>query len=85
MKKSLMILTGIIAIAIAIFLVAQGNRPEFFDIFGLIVFIFLFIVGVLMIQKKKLPDWVGFIILIIAILGLIVDGSIVIKTFILGG
>ncbi len=54
---------------------------EFFDIFGLIVFAFLFVVGVLMIRKQKLPDWVGFIILLIAILGLIVDGYIVIKTY----
>ena len=60
-------------------------RPEFFDIFGLIVFAFLFMVGLKMIQKKKLPNWTGVVILLIAIAGLIVDGFIVIKTYILGG
>ncbi|MBU2053176.1 MAG: hypothetical protein ABIJ14_02745 [Nanoarchaeota archaeon] len=85
MKFLLKILIGIIAIVIAVLLVVQGNPPEFFDIFGLIVFIFLFIIGILMIHGKKLPDWTGFVILLIAILGLIVDGSIIIKKFILGG
>ena len=85
MKKPLMILIGIIIVIMTILLVAQGNKPEFFDIFGLAVFAFLFVVGVLMVKKQKLPEWVGFVILLIAILGLIVDGSIVIKTYILGG
>lgn len=85
MKKPLMILIGMMIVIMTIFLVAQGNRPEFFDIFGLVVFVYLFVVGVLMVKKRKLPDWVGFVILLIAILGLIVDGSIVIKTYFLGG
>jgi hypothetical protein len=36
-------------------------------------------------KKKKMPDIIGFIILLIGILGLIVDGYIVIKYIILGG
>lgn len=75
----------IIAFAIlsSVFLVAQSNRPEFFDIFGLGVFTFLTIVGYMMFSgKKKLPDWAGFTIFIIGILGLIVDGFIVFKTFV---
>jgi peptidoglycan/LPS O-acetylase OafA/YrhL len=86
MKKILMILIGVITVSITIFLVVQGNPPEFFDIFGLFVFVFLFIIGFWTLKsKKRLPEWAGFIILLIAILGLIVDSSIVIKTFILGG
>jgi len=83
MKKILGLIISIVVIIITIYLVASGNPPEFFDIFGLAIFVFLFIIGVLMIKKQKLPDWIGFIILLIAILGLIVDGSIVIKTYIL--
>ncbi len=60
-------------------------NAEFFDIFGIGVFAFLLFVGIKMIQKKKLPKYTGFIILLIAILGLIVDGYIVIKTYFLGG
>ncbi len=60
-------------------------RAEFFDIFGLIVFTFLLVIGLMMIKKKKLPDWAGFVILLIGILGLIVDGYIVIKTYLIGG
>ncbi len=86
MKKLNMILIGVIVVVVTIFLVAQGHNPEFFDIFGLFVFAFLFIIGIWMLKsRQKLPNWAGFIILLIAILGLIVDGSIVIKTYILGG
>ena len=59
-------------------------RPEFFDIFGLAIFAFLLFVGIKMVQKKKLPNWTGFVILLIAIAGLIVDGIIVTKTYIIG-
>lgn len=86
MNKIIYTTIAIILIASAVFLVISGMRPEFFDIFGLIVFTFLFIVGILMLKsKKKLPDWVGFIILLIGISGLIVDGAIVIKTYLLVG
>ncbi len=58
----------------------------FFDIFGFIAFIFLLIVGIWMLKsKRKLPKWIGIIILLIAILGIIIDGFIVIKTYIIGG
>ena len=61
-------------------------RAEFFDIFGLITFTFLIVVGMTILRtKKRLPDWMGYVILLIGILGLIIDGTIVIKTFIIGG
>lgn len=59
---------------------------EFFDIFGFIAFTFIIIVGAWMLRsKKKLPNWVGLVILLIGIVGAIVDGFIVIKTYIIGG
>jgi len=76
---------AVIVIGITIYLISSGKQPEFFDIFGLIVFSYLFIIGIWMLKGKKLPDWSGFVILLIAVLGLIVDGSIVIRKFILGG
>jgi hypothetical protein len=82
MKKSLMILIGIITVLTTIFLIVKGNRPEFFDIFGLMVFSFLLIISIWMLRtKKRLPEWVGFVILLISITGLIIDGFIVIKTY----
>jgi len=74
----------LVAILITLFLVFNGFRPEFFDIFGLIVFTYLFVVGIWMFkQKRKIPNWIKFPILTIGILGFIVDGFIVLKTFIL--
>jgi len=58
-------------------------QAEFFDIFGILVFAFLLFIGLKIVQKKKLPNWTGIVILLIAISGLIVDGIIVIKTYIL--
>lgn len=84
MKKINYNLIGIIAIAVAVFLISQNNRPEFFDIFGLAVFSFLTIVGYLIfVKKKKMPEEVEFAIFIIGLLGLIVDGFIVFKTFLI--
>jgi len=83
MKKITFGIVIALAVLSAVFLIAQNNQPEFFDIFGLGVFAFLTVVGYLMFSgKKNLPDWVGFIIFIIGILGLIVDGFIVFKTFV---
>lgn len=81
MKKSLMWVIGIILVLITIILISSNKEPEFFDIFGLITFGFLFWVGSWMIQKNKKPAWLSFTILILGILGLIVDGSIIIKTY----
>ena len=59
---------------------------EFFDIFGLIAFAFLVVIATWALKtKKKLPKWSTIIILKIGLLGLIAEGYVVIKTFILGG
>ncbi len=85
MNKMLVSVIGILAVIIAVSMLYYIDNPVFFDIFGLIVFTFLFITGISMLKsKEKMPDWVGFIILIIGVLGLIVDGVMVFKEYILG-
>lgn len=60
-------------------------NAEFFDVFGFMGFIIILMISIWMLKSKdKLPNWAGVILLSIAILGIIIDGIIVIKTFILG-
>lgn len=73
---------GFIVVLTAIILVNLITEPTFYDWFGLVVFTFLFFIGYfILFEKKTLPDWAGFIIFLIGILGLIVDGTIIIKTY----
>ena len=55
---------------------------EFFDIFGFVGFFILLVTGFLIRKKEKTASW---IIIVISLIGLIVDGIMVIKTYILGG
>jgi predicted membrane channel-forming protein YqfA (hemolysin III family) len=49
--------------------------PEFFDLFGLVIFIGLIFIGVWhFYTKKRLPDWVAFSLIVIGLLGILVDG-----------
>lgn len=65
-------------------MVSTGQKPEFYDFFGLLTFAFLTGVGIYMLKKpKKTPTWIWFVILMIGLLGLIVDGSIVLKEVVL--
>jgi hypothetical protein len=58
--------------------------PAFFDIFGLITFSLLIALAVWELRtKKQTPNWIGYSILTIAILGLIVDGFNVIKEYLI--
>jgi len=59
-------------------------NAEFFDIFGIIAFLYVTIISLMMLKKKnKLPKWTILFMLIVGILGLIVDTTIVIKTYLL--
>jgi len=58
-------------------------EPAFYDLFGLIVFIFLIYLGVKGLKKQKIKPWMFKVILTIGILGLIVDFSMVMLKFIL--
>ncbi len=58
-------------------------KAEHFDILGLFTFTFLAGVSFWAIATgESLPEWAIFVILIIGILGIIIDGTIVYKTFI---
>ena len=58
------------------------KRPEFYDIFGFVAFIFVTITATWsMASQKALPLWSSIILLVIGLLGLIVDGTIVFKFF----
>lgn len=53
-------------------------RAEFFDIFGIAVFIFIMIISLWMIRTQRpLPNIFGFILLVIGIFGFIIDSVIV--------
>ncbi len=53
-------------------------RPEFFDIFGILVFIFIIFMSIWGIKfSKPIPRWAFIILLFIGILGLTVDSLIV--------
>ena len=57
---------------------------EYFDIFGVFGFCILLYIGIRMLKsKRKMPKYVSEIIIIIAILGLFVDGDIVLSNFLL--
>jgi uncharacterized membrane protein len=84
MKKLVQLIIGAIAIIGAVSFIFLEQPPEFFDIFGILVFIFLFYIGFLIYTKKEIPDYTGFIILLISILGLIVDGYLVLNKYFLG-
>ena len=57
-------------------------RPEAFDILGVGVFGFFTFVSLRSIFfSTPLPEWMVYILLIVGVLGLIIDGSIVYKTY----
>jgi len=69
---------GLLVFAILLLiLILPNNPPEFFDIFGLVCFSFLLILGIWMLNtRKEVPSWAEFLVLAIAICGLLVDGYI---------
>tara|TARA_Y100000310_G_C20042831_1_gene516969 strand:- start:204 stop:407 length:204 start_codon:yes stop_codon:yes gene_type:complete len=57
-------------------------RPEFFDIFGVIIFSYIIFISLKALKRnKRLAKKELIILLIIGILGLIVDGTIIYKTY----
>ena len=62
------------------------RRPEFYDIFGFMAFLFIVLVaGRSLIFQQALPTWTKIILIIISIMGLIVDGIITFNFFIKKG
>jgi len=58
-------------------------EPEVFDIFGIFVFVVLFATGISLWKKYGKDKKETWIVLTISVLGLIVDGYIVLSKFIL--
>lgn len=59
-------------------------NPEFFDIFGLVGFLILLFSGIKVINSKdKSIKKYGLIITIISILGIIIDGYVILRKFVL--
>ena len=57
-------------------------KPEFFDIFGLWGFIFIFSVSLWSLKKRKpIPKWALRLLILIGILGVVIDGTIVYLSF----
>ena len=58
------------------------QKPETYDILGLITFTFITILSIWSLKTKMpMPLWANITLLVIGILGLIIDGSIVYKKF----
>ena len=55
-------------------------KAEFFDIFGFIGFVILLIIGI---SIKNIIGTMAWIIIVISLIGLIVDGYVVLTKFIL--
>lgn len=84
-KNNSKYLLVIILVLLTIFLLYKGITPSQFDILGLLAFPFLFYVGFLIMNKKQIPRYFGFILIIISATAFIIDIVSVIKTYILGG
>lgn len=57
-------------------------QAEFFDIFGFVGFLILLITGLKIRKKEKTAS---LIIIAISLIGLIVKGYVIVKTFLIGG
>ncbi len=68
-----------------IFYILKIFNPSFFDIFGIIFFIFLIIISAWALKNEKpLPKVIFFILLLLGIIGFILDSVSVYKEYFLG-
>ena len=59
-------------------------NAEFFDIFGFLGFVYITSISLWMLKNnKKLPKMAIIILLTIGVLGLLIDGFIIIKTYLI--
>jgi hypothetical protein len=56
-------------------------KAEFFDIFGVFVWVFFIWISIRTLKGAIFPHWAVVLLLIIGLCGLLVDGSIVYKTY----
>ena len=71
----ILLLVGLIVAALSM---VGKYPPEFFDNFGLIIFVFITGLGYWMFTtKKEAPDIIAYILLLVGLLGVVIDGYIV--------
>ncbi len=58
-------------------------KAEFFDVFGAVGFLYITILSIFILIENSLPKWAVIILLIIGVVGLIVDSTIVAKTYLI--
>lgn len=58
-------------------------KAEFFDIFGAIAFMYITILSIWALRNNSLPKLANIILLLIGVVGLIIDLTIVIKTYLI--
>ncbi len=57
-------------------------RPEFFDIFGIVVFCFIIVLSVWALKTKRpISKWALIVLFIIGVAGILVDGVMVYTTY----
>lgn len=85
MKDKVYYSIGIILILATLGVVWIEGNPAFYDPLGFISFTFLIGLGIYMLRNPKtlLPRWVWFILIMMGAVGIIIDGSIVLREFIL--
>lgn len=60
-------------------------RPEFFDIFGIVTFSLITYISVrALFFNESVPFWALIFLLIVGVLGFIIDGTIVYRTYVQG-
>lgn len=52
-------------------------EPQFFDIFGLVVFIYITLFSWLLLRRIYVKKWMIIVLFLIGVIGLLVDGSVV--------
>lgn len=58
------------------------NDPAFYDIFGFVGFLFITLLALWSLKKKhRVPRWAKIILLIVGVIGLVVDGYVVLSRF----
>jgi hypothetical protein len=52
-------------------------EPQFFDIFGLVTFVYIIFLSLLLLRGSNIRKWMSIVLLLIGIGGLFIDGAMV--------
>jgi len=77
------LLAGLIVVCVLRYYIGA----EFFDIFGVLIFSGLTLIGLWeLYSEKQMPDWIAFALIVVGLFGLVVDGAtslVLLKQFML--